>query len=370
MQGANVLIIGLRGVGIETAKNVILAGVKSVSIYDPTVVAYPDLGANFYLKETDVGVKTRGEASLTQLSTLNPYVDVVNISKDVQLDEELIKNYTVVVLTEESFYKQVEINNICRKHNIKFIATQTEGLLLSIFVDNGAEHVINDPDGNQALRGLISYIDSSNPLVITTSDESRHGLSTGDYITFEDVEGAMESLNELQPQKVKVISPYSFSIDVDGTKFGAFTGTRAYFNQVKMPTTVSFKPLEEVMALKNKQDLYVSDMMWEFSHYYSISLALSNYRKANNNAYPASNDRAAILQVYEDFAKIVKEEADVDVAEFSAAQKDKYFNLIRTAAASLSPVCAVGGGHVGQEVLKAVSGKFTPINQFYFLPSF
>lgn len=32
----NVLIIGCRGLGVEIAKNLILAGPKSVQIYDPT----------------------------------------------------------------------------------------------------------------------------------------------------------------------------------------------------------------------------------------------------------------------------------------------------------------------------------------------
>jgi ubiquitin-activating enzyme E1 len=45
----DVLIIGMRGLGVETAKNLILAGPKSVTLYDPTPVAIGDLSANFYL---------------------------------------------------------------------------------------------------------------------------------------------------------------------------------------------------------------------------------------------------------------------------------------------------------------------------------
>ena len=58
-----VLIIGMRGLGVETAKNLILAGPKSVTIYDPTPVAIGDLSANFYLKAADVGKTSRAEAS-------------------------------------------------------------------------------------------------------------------------------------------------------------------------------------------------------------------------------------------------------------------------------------------------------------------
>ena len=59
-----VLIIGMRGLGVETAKNLILAGPKSVQIYDPTVVSIADRGSNFYINDDDIGSKTRAEASL------------------------------------------------------------------------------------------------------------------------------------------------------------------------------------------------------------------------------------------------------------------------------------------------------------------
>ena len=54
-----VLIVGLRGVGVETAKNLILAGPNTVTLFDPTPVAIEDLSANFYLKEEHVGKMSR-----------------------------------------------------------------------------------------------------------------------------------------------------------------------------------------------------------------------------------------------------------------------------------------------------------------------
>ena len=46
----NVLIVGLRGLGVETAKNLILSGPKSVTLYDPTPVTWGDLSSNFCLR--------------------------------------------------------------------------------------------------------------------------------------------------------------------------------------------------------------------------------------------------------------------------------------------------------------------------------
>jgi ubiquitin-activating enzyme E1 len=45
MGSSNILIIGLRGLGVEIAKNIILAGVKSVTLYDPSPVVWEDLSA-------------------------------------------------------------------------------------------------------------------------------------------------------------------------------------------------------------------------------------------------------------------------------------------------------------------------------------
>jgi ubiquitin-activating enzyme E1 len=52
-----VLIVGMRGLGVETAKNIILSGPGEVDIFDPSLVKINDLGSNFYLSEEDVGKK-------------------------------------------------------------------------------------------------------------------------------------------------------------------------------------------------------------------------------------------------------------------------------------------------------------------------
>ena len=53
-----------------------------------------------------------------------------------------------------------------------------------------------------------------------------------------------------------------------------------------------------------------------------------------------------------------------------AEDLDTHAKLVRRLAlgarGQLSPVCALLGGVVGQEVLKAVSGKFTPIKQWFY----
>ena len=53
--GAKVLISGLNGLGAEVAKNVILAGVKKVTLSDDCDATMSDLASQFYLTEEDCG---------------------------------------------------------------------------------------------------------------------------------------------------------------------------------------------------------------------------------------------------------------------------------------------------------------------------
>ena len=42
----DVLVVGLRGVGVEAAKNLILAGPRSVTLFDPEPATIADCGSN------------------------------------------------------------------------------------------------------------------------------------------------------------------------------------------------------------------------------------------------------------------------------------------------------------------------------------
>lgn len=55
IRGAQVLLIGLRGLGNEVAKNLVLAGIGSLTVVDDQVVAEDDLGAQFFVRAEDVG---------------------------------------------------------------------------------------------------------------------------------------------------------------------------------------------------------------------------------------------------------------------------------------------------------------------------
>ena len=76
MSASSVLVCGLNGVGCEVAKNVILAGVKAVTLFDPTPATWYDVGGSPYVAPGHVGAATRADACAKALAELNPYVAV------------------------------------------------------------------------------------------------------------------------------------------------------------------------------------------------------------------------------------------------------------------------------------------------------
>jgi ubiquitin-like 1-activating enzyme E1 A len=54
-----VLLIGLKGLANEVAKNLVLAGINTLTIVDDGDVIEENLGAQFFLKQEDVGMNVR-----------------------------------------------------------------------------------------------------------------------------------------------------------------------------------------------------------------------------------------------------------------------------------------------------------------------
>lgn len=75
MGASNVLVVGLKGLGVEISKNIALAGVKSLTLHDPAPVALSDLSSQFFLTPADVG-KPRQEVTAPRVAELNAYTPI------------------------------------------------------------------------------------------------------------------------------------------------------------------------------------------------------------------------------------------------------------------------------------------------------
>ncbi|CAH2317122.1 ubiquitin-like modifier-activating enzyme 1 [Pelobates cultripes] len=359
MQNSNVLISGMSGLGVEVAKNIILGGVKSVTIHDEGVTEWRDLSSQFYLREEDVG-KKRAEVSHPRLAELNTYVPVS--SSTGTLSEDFLSGFQLVILTGSSLDEQLRVGDYCHSHDIKFIVADTRGLFGQLFCDFGKEMVVLDTNGEQPLSAMISMITKDNPGVVTCLDEVRHGFESGDFVSFTEIQG-MTELNNSEPVEIKVLGPYTFSI-CDTSKLSDYV-RGGIVCQVKMPKKISFKPLTEALI---EPEFIMTDFA-KLDRPPQLHLgyqALHEFQKANGRLPRAHNeaDASEVLSL----AKGINEKSSDTVKQDKLEE-----NLIKTlsyqATGNLAPINAFIGGIAAQEAMKALSGKFMPIMQWLYFDS-
>ncbi|KAF5252115.1 hypothetical protein FANTH_2863 [Fusarium anthophilum] len=357
MGASNVLIVGLKGLGVEIAKNIALAGVKSLTLYDPAPVQIADLSSQFFLTPSDVG-KPRDEVTVPRVAELNAYTPV-KLHQSPGLDAELSQfdKYQVVVLTNAPIHQQKAIGDYCHSKGIYVVIADTYGLFGSVFCDFGEKFTCIDPTGETPLNGIVAGIDEEG--LVSALDETRHGLEDGDYVTFSEVEG-MEALNGAEPRKITVKGPYTFSIgDVSG--LGQYKRGGMY-QQVKMPKIINFKDF--TTALKEPEFL-ISDFA-KFDRPQQLHLgfqALHAFQLTHNRLPSPMDDDDAIVVI--GAAKKFAEQEGLEIELNEKLLKE----LSYQAQGDLNPMAAYFGGIVAQEVLKAVSGKFQPINQWMYFDS-
>ncbi|XP_067835670.1 ubiquitin-like modifier-activating enzyme 1 isoform X1 [Heptranchias perlo] len=359
MQNANILISGMRGLGLEIAKNVILGGVKTVTIHDQGVAQWVDLSSQFYLREADLS-KNRAEVSQPRLAELNTYVPVSAYTGE--LTEEYVQQFQVVVLTNSSLEEQLRVGEFCHSKGIKFIVADTKGLFGQLFCDFGEEMIVLDTNGEQPLSAMVSMITKDNPGVVTCLDEARHGFESGDFVTFTEIQG-MKELNNCDPVEIKVLGPYTFSI-CDTSGFSDYI-RGGIVSQVKMAKKLSFKSLKASLC---EPDILTTDFA-KFEHPAQMHLAFQALHQfvKKNSRLPRPRHQADADELV-NLTKGVNEKASP-----STRQQQLDEGLIRklsyVAAGDLAPVNAFIGGVAAQEVMKSCTGKFTPIMQWLYFDS-
>lgn len=135
LRASKVLIIGMTGLGAETAKNIILSGVKSVCLLDNEKLKEVDLYSQFLAPPDKIG-ENRAEVSLQRARALNPMVDITSETTPVDdLPDEYFANFDIVCATGLKQEQLERINNVCRDNNKKFLCGDVWGLFGYMFAD-------------------------------------------------------------------------------------------------------------------------------------------------------------------------------------------------------------------------------------------
>ncbi|KAM1051387.1 hypothetical protein TB2_032498 [Malus domestica] len=359
---SNILVSGMQGLGAEIAKNLVLAGVKSVTLHDDGVVELWDLSSNFFFSEEDVG-KNRALACVQKLQELNNAVVISTIT--TELTKEKLSDFQAVVFTDISLEKAIEFDDYCHNHNppISFIKSEVRGLFGSVFCDFGPEFTVLDVDGEDPHTGIIASISNDNPALIACVDDERLEFQDGDLVVFTEVHG-MTELNDGKPRKVKNARPYSFTIEEDTTNYAAYE-KGGIVSQVKQPKVLNFKPLRE--ALKDHGDFLLSDFS-KFDRPPLLHLAFQALDK-----FISELGRFPVAGSEDDATKFISMVTNINDSSADGKLEEIDHKVLRHfafgARAVLNPMAAMFGGIVGQEVVKACSAKFHPLFQFFYFDS-
>ncbi|OXB84772.1 UNVERIFIED_CONTAM: hypothetical protein H355_015894, partial [Colinus virginianus] len=361
MAQSHVFLSGVGGLGVEIAKNIILAGVKALTVHDTKQCSKWDLGINFFIHEEDViSQRNRAEATLHHIAELNPYVHVAasTVPLDGSTDLSFLKQYQCVILTEVSLSLQKKINDFCHSQQppIKFISADVYGICSRLFCDFGDEFEVLDTTGEEPKEIFISNITQSNPGIVTCLENHPHRLETGQFLTFREVNG-MSCLNGSTHQ-ITVVSPYSFSIGDTSDMEPYLHGGIAV--QVKTPKMFYFERLEK--QLTNPLCLVVDFIKPEAPLQIHVAMLALNHFEESFGRIPnigCHQDAEEMLKIAMSVTETLENKPQVngDVVKW----------LSRTAQGFLAPLAAAVGGVASQEVLKAVTGKFSPLQQWLYI---
>ncbi|CAH0513186.1 unnamed protein product [Peronospora belbahrii] len=400
-----VLIVGLQGIGIECAKNLILAGPNAITLHDDGITEMKDLGTNFFLTEQDVG-SPRASAVFHKLAELNKMVAVA-LHKGV-LTEKMVAKHNVVVFSHTSRQELVRWNHFCRQQSppIGFIACDIRGAFGYAFTDFGDEFKSFDATGEAPITRIITDITNDKDGVVSIlgpdEDGKMHEMPDSDHDGWIEISGVQgmklksnpnQSINTMGSRRIKfankkvfrngkqteVFDAYRLSIG-DTTEFTPYEGG-GVFTQHKKPFTVNFKSLEESLVspvpaeefglmftdgakFGRAEQLHV--IMWSLMEFEERH---GQYPRPHNDV--DADEVVAIaklgIQHLSDFTREGAHQQEVMQLE----ELDE--KLVRQAAlysaVELHPLAAFFGGVIAQEVVK-FTGKFTPLKQWLHLDAF
>jgi len=356
MAQSSVFVSGFGGLGIEIAKNIALAGVKSLVLHDTKILTWLDLGTNFYANERNLG-QNRAEICLSQIQELNPYVkcSVSNVDLNA-VDLTYFDQFKCVILTDAVLNVQLRINDYCHSKSIYFISGDVRGVFSWAFCDFGEHFEVFDRNGEENKEMLIGEVSKSNPCIISCLNDERHEFEDGDIVSFREIKGIAELNGKCH--RIKVISPSKFSIDVDGSSFSSSYSGDGIATQIKQTVSMNFIPLRD--SLNNPSFVPTDFCKIESQSQLHMSMqALHAFVNIHHGNLPAPwnlEDAKELIQLVYTFNKKDTEKIDESLVQ----------TLAFTCQGSIAPLTSFQGGVMAQECLKSLSGKYLALYQWMY----
>ena len=362
-----ILIIGLRGYGVEIAKNIILSNINQVSIFDEQICKINDLGCNYFLTNEDILNKERRDhACLKKLVELNPTTKVI-IENDYL---SKIKEFDVVIITEIMKSDIInKINKECHENNKGFIYTLSLGLTGFIFSDFGPKHIIKDKTGKEKGKFYITNITKEkNGKMKIDFNQTEKRLNQNGYLIFKQVEG-MKELNSSIPRYYEADQENQDEFFIgDTSNFNEYIGG-GIVEEFYYPIEMNYKTLEEdlmnptytMMQIdysKNKKDrkLLLHALFINLQRFYD-----------KNNKLPELNNEEESEELFNQILQFIKNNKNNEFfKDFPELNKTLIKDLIKFSKAQHPSLCSFLGGFVAQESIK-YTGLYSPLNQWFWI---
>lgn len=363
------LIYGMRGLGAEVAKHLILNGVKEVHICDPKPAEIRDLAANYFMREDNIKDNiSRADASVDALKILNNQVGV-KVIPELSITQILESQYNGVIITEaygldwsDSLDKPnniYRINYDLREHKIGLILSEALGQYSYIFNDFGEGYKVLST-GIEEEQLPIKDMTFEDECIITTKYACRDEFKENDIVEFLNLEGnrGLHMLNEKEFRILEIIGSNKIKINCDTSKYCDMR-PGAKLSLKKRGETLNFFPLKEELS-----NLTLQWSCGQKKHLLFAKLLLEYRRRFEKSVDITLEDADELfsLATSTEFREIF--EAEFGTEFDTEVTKEIVKKFVRTLHCELITVTSIFGGIVAAEALK-MTGKYTPIEQWY-----
>nr|XP_054759524.1 SUMO-activating enzyme subunit 1-like [Lytechinus pictus] len=293
LRASNLLLVGLGGLGAEVCKNIVLAGIKAITLMDSECVTRDNSSSQFLAAREDIG-KNRATASVQRAQNLNPNVVVSSDEGNVcDKPEDFFKQFDIVCVTCCSVQTMMHVNQICHEAGIKFFAGDIYGFYGFSFTDLN-EH---------------SYVEEK-PKKVKGS-----------------------SATDSESKKLKA--------DPTETVFVKKTKT---FHRLKECFDKDWSTLTEKQLKRSPYVFFILRVLFKFHDEFG--------RKPK--AESLENDGTELERLHNEVFTELGLKTDLIES-----------NYTQYCTGELGPTCAIVGGIMGQEIIKAASGRDAPLDNFF-----
>merc|ERR1712241_314850 len=304
LRSSRLLVAGMRGLGNEVAKNLVLAGINSMTILDHENLTKEDNVSSFLAPTEEVG-KNRAEASLERLKQRNPMVEITADKDNLDAKEkDFFSNFDVVIITNYPKDVTLKVNNYCRDLKIKFFAGDIFGYFGYSFMD------------------LVKH----------------------DYVE-----------EEIKKQEA------GYGKGLDGKKSGEEPAAKKAKMEEEEETkmvkkSMDFVPLEQALNVDWSTDSYAKRVRRMDPSYFILQILMEFQSRegCSPRAYMRQDDMKLLTRLRESI-----------ISKYSLPENKIPEEILPMLFSELSPVAAIVGGVLGQEVIKVISNKDAPHNNFF-----